>query len=93
MRKSCLDSLVNRPGGNNAEEEFKNQHVLVEKTEILSLYIPEMLRRKQFLNKVFFGEAKQSFVIDWLDDLLSAAYDDKSSGGIIQWKMRKKELT
>ena len=71
---SKLDKLVNSVGGINNDEKFAERQVLVaEVIEILSLYLPEMLKKEPFFNDVFYGEIKQTDALDWLDDLLNAA--------------------
>ena len=47
--------------------------LVAEVVEILSLYLPEMLKKELFFNDVFYGEMKQTDALDWLDDLLNAA--------------------
>ena len=69
-----MDKLVNSVGGINTDEKFAERQVLVaEVIEILSLYLPEMLKKEPFFNEVFYGEMKQTDALDWLDDLLNAA--------------------
>ena len=71
---SKLDKLVNSVGGINNDEKFAERQVLVGKViEILSLYLPKMLKKEPFFNEVFYGEMKQTDALDWLDDLLNAA--------------------
>lgn len=71
---SKLDKLVNSVGGINNDEKFAERQVLVGKViEILSLYLPKMLKKEPFFNEVFYGEMKQTNALDWLDDLLNAA--------------------
>lgn len=71
---SKLDKLVNSVGGINNDEKFAEHQVLVGKViEILSLYLPKMLKKEPFFNEVFYGEMKQTDALDWLDDLLNAA--------------------
>lgn len=71
---SEVDKLVNSVGGINTDEKFAERQVLVaEVIEILSLYLPEMLKKEPFFNDVFYGEMKQTDALDWLDDLLNAA--------------------
>ena len=71
---SQLDKLVNSEGGINSDEKFEQHQELVQDViEILSLYVPEMLKNEPFFNKVFFGDIQQSGVLAWLDDLLNAA--------------------
>ena len=65
---SKLDKLV------NTDEKFAERQVLVgDVIEILSLYLPEMLKKEPFFNDVFYGEMKQTDALNWLDDLLNAA--------------------
>ena len=71
---NSLDKLVNSEGGINSDEKFESlQNLADELKNILSLYLPEMLKDEAFFNEVFYGEAKQSRALDWLDDLLNAA--------------------
>ena len=71
---SKLDKLVNSVGGINTDEKFAERQELVgDLIEILSLYLPEMLKKESFFNEVFYGEMKQADALDWLDDLLNAA--------------------
>ena len=54
---SKLDKLVNSVGGINTDEKFAERQVLVAKAiEILSLYLPEMLKKEPFFNEVFYRE-------------------------------------
>lgn len=71
---SKLDKLVNSEGGVNSDEKFEQHQELVgDLIEILSLYLPEMLKDEPFFNKVFYADTQQSGVLDWLDDLINAA--------------------
>ena len=71
---NSLDKLVNSEGGSNSDEKFESlQNLTNELKNILSLYLPEMLKDEVFFNEVFYGEAKQFRALDWLDDLLNAA--------------------
>lgn len=71
---SELDKLVNSQGGVDTEEEFEEYQKLVNKViEILSLYLPEMLKDENFFNEVFYADTQQSDVLDWLNALLAAA--------------------
>lgn len=71
---SELDKLVNSIGGINTDEEFAERQVLVaDVIEILSLYLPEMLKKEPFFNDVFYWEMKETDALDWLDALLKAA--------------------
>lgn len=69
-----LDKIVNSTGGVNNDEKFAQRQDLVKRLiDILSLYLPEMLKDEQFFNEVFYGEINRTDVLDWLDDLLNAA--------------------
>ena len=71
---SKLDKLVNSIGGINTDEKFAERQVLVGNViEILSLYLPEMLKKEPFFNEVFYGEMKQIDALGWLDELLKAS--------------------
>lgn len=71
---SKLDKLVNSVGGINTDEKFAERQVLVgDVIEILSLYLPEMLKKEPFFNEVFYGEMKQIDALGWLDELLKAS--------------------
>lgn len=71
---SKLDTLVNSTGGIDSDEKFAERQELVEKIiNVLSLYIPEMLKKEPFFNEVFYGNMKQKDALDWLNDLLNAA--------------------
>lgn len=69
-----LDKIVNSVGGINNDEKFAQRQELVKRLiEILSLYLPEMLKDEPFFNEVFYRDLKQSDALDWLDSLLDAA--------------------
>lgn len=69
-----LDKLVNSVGGINDDEKFAQKQELVKKViEIMSLYLPEMLKKEPFFNQVFYSNVQQSGIIDWLNKLLKAA--------------------
>lgn len=69
-----LDKLVNSVGGINDDEKFAKKQELVKKViEIMSLYLPEMLKKEPFFNQVFYSNVQQSGIIDWLNKLLKAA--------------------
>lgn len=69
-----LDKLVNSQGNVNTEEEFTQYKACVDDViEILSLYLPEMLKDEPFFNKAFYGNMTQTDALDWLEDLLNAA--------------------
>lgn len=71
---SRLDELVNSTGGINSDEKFAvRQELVAELIEVLTLYIPEMLKKEPFFNEVFYSDAKTSGIIDWLDGLLNIA--------------------
>ena len=71
---SDLDKIVNSVGGINNDEKFTQRQDLVKRLiDILSLYLPEMLKDELFFNEVFYADIKQSDALDWLDDLLNAA--------------------
>lgn len=68
---SKLDKLVNSIGGINTDEKFAERQVLVgDITEILSLYLPELLKKEPFFNEVFYREMKHADTLDWLDNML-----------------------
>lgn len=69
-----LDKIVNSVGGINNDEKFAQCQELVKRLiDILSLYLPEMLKDEPFFNEVFYGDLKQSDALDWLDSLLDVA--------------------
>ena len=69
-----LDKIVNSVGGINNDEKFAQRQDLVKRfIDVLSLYLPEMLKDEQFFNELFYVDIKQSNALDWLDDLLNAA--------------------
>lgn len=69
-----LDKLVNSTGGVNSDEKFaEHQELVGDLVEILSLYLPEMLKNEPFFTEVFYNDMTSSGVLDWLDDLLNAA--------------------
>ena len=71
---SKLDKLVNSVGGINNEEKFAQKQELVKKLiEVMSLYLPEMLKKEMFFNQVFYSDVQSEGIIDWLNNLLKAA--------------------
>lgn len=69
-----LDKLVNSDGGINSDEKFAQRQEIVKKIiDILSLYLPEMLKKEAFFNEVFYSNSESSDVLDWWDNLLNAA--------------------
>lgn len=71
---SELSELINSEGGVNSEEKFAEHQKLVEKTiEILSLYVPEMLKGESFFNDVFYQHIENESVIEWLNNMLKVA--------------------
>ena len=71
---SKLDKLVNSVGGINNDEKFAEKQELVGKViEILSLYLPKMLKKEPFFQEVFYRDAQPSGILAWLDNLLKAA--------------------
>ena len=71
---SKLDKLVNSVGGINNDDKFAERQVLVGKViEILSLYLPEMLKKEPFFQSVFYSTVQPSGILAWLDNLLKAA--------------------
>ena len=71
---SKLDKLVNSVGGINNDDKFAERQVLVGKViEILSLYLPEMLKKEPFFQAVFYSTVQPSGILAWLDSLLKAA--------------------
>jgi len=70
---SKLDKLINSEGGINTEEKFQEHQALVDDLiEILSLYVPEMLKKEAFFNKVFYQHITQDTIFDWLNGFLKA---------------------
>lgn len=66
--------MVNSTGGVNSDEKFaEHQELVGDLVEILSLYLPEMLKNEPFFTEVFYNDMTSSGVLDWLDDLLNAA--------------------
>jgi len=71
---SNFDKLVNSDGGINSDEKFEQYQLLVNKfKEILSLYVPELMKNEPFFNKVFYDDVPAASILDWLNDLLTAA--------------------
>lgn len=71
---SKLDDLINSQGGINTDEKFQQHQVLVRKLiEILSLYVPEMLKEEPFYNDVFYNHINSETVFDWLDSMINVA--------------------
>jgi len=69
-----LSELINSEGGINSEEKFEEHQALVEKTiEILSLYVPELLKGESFFGNVFYQHIEKDSVLEWLDNILKAA--------------------
>lgn len=69
-----FDKLVNSDGGINNEEKFAQKQELVKKViKIMSLYLPEMLKKESFFNQIFYSNIQPSSIIDWLNNLLKAA--------------------
>ena len=69
-----LDKLGNSAGGINTDEKFAQKQELVKKlVEIMSLYLPEMLKKEPFFNQVFYANVQSSSILDWLNNLLKAA--------------------
>ena len=68
------DDLINSQGGINTDEKFQQHQVLVRKLiEILSLYVPEMLKEEPFYNDVFYNHINSETVFDWLDSMINVA--------------------
>lgn len=71
---SRFDKLVNSEGGINSDEKFEQYQQLVsEFKDVLTLYVPEMLKKEPFFNEVFYADTKPANIFDWLNDLLTAA--------------------
>ena len=71
---SELSKVVTSDGDVNTEEEFAQYQALTDDViEILSLYLPEMLKDEPFFYEVFYQQMDQADALDWLDDLLNAA--------------------
>lgn len=63
---SKLSKLVNSQGGINSEEKFQQHKELVQDLiEILSLYVPEMLKEERFFNDVFYRDISKTTITDW----------------------------
>lgn len=63
---SKLSKLVNSQGGINSDEKFQQHKELVQDLiEILSLYVPEMLKEENFFNDVFYKDISKTTVTDW----------------------------
>lgn len=71
---SKFDKLVNSEGGINSDEKFEQYQQLVnEFKDVLTLYVPEMLKKEPFFAKVFYADTQPASILDWLNDLLTAA--------------------
>lgn len=69
-----LDKLVNSVGGINTDEKFVQKQELVKKLiDILSLYLPELLKKEPFFNEIFYSNLQSSGIFDWLNNLLNSA--------------------
>ena len=71
---SELSKLINSEGGINSDEKFqKHQELVKELIDILSLYIPEMLKKEPFFNDVFYKGIQHTDVMEWFEDWFANA--------------------